>query len=242
MGWAVRAGQKVGVRLAEASKRFGEVQHIAVGVPSKWWGLPVSTLRKKVDDGMRVRGVVGGFLIFHGFRYNNPLEARMKNQLVGWYWSPHYHVLGFILGGYKCRSCKKIEASGKCGIENRGCDGFVNRNFRENEKDGLYFKVEGKRKTVSGTASYILNHASIRKGVKRPHAGVWFGVCSYRELKLSPVERKAVCPICGHDLVKLRYFGRENLDLRWGAFVVVFGEGGVALWVECEEERKKYWE
>ena len=55
-------------------------------------------LRNKVVKILKSRGVIGGCLIFHGFRYNN---VRL------WYWSPHFHVLGFVLGGYsRCRNCK----------------------------------------------------------------------------------------------------------------------------------------
>jgi hypothetical protein len=55
-------------------------------------------LREKVKTALAVRGVVGGVLIFHGFRYN------LRHS---WYWSPHFHVLGVISGGYGCRGCKK---------------------------------------------------------------------------------------------------------------------------------------
>lgn len=107
-GWAVREAKNIDFRLGEASKRFGQAEHIIVGLPSKFWGLSYKTLRKKCLDALRSRGVIGGALIFHGARYNNFEEARRKGVLAGWYWSPHFHVLGFILGGYgKCRGCFK---------------------------------------------------------------------------------------------------------------------------------------
>ena len=192
-GWAVREAGKIEVRLAEASKRFGLVEHIIVGMPSKFWALPFEELRAKCLEALSVRGVIGGCLIFHGFRYN---------VFKHWYWSPHFHVLGFILGGYgKCRGCVKCH---------KGCGGFVDRNYRFNEKDGIYVKVKGKRKTVGGTAWYQLNHSTIRTDVKRPHACTWFGVCSYRKLKVSPELRRRFCPICQHDLERLRYFGSKD--------------------------------
>jgi len=79
------------------------------------------------------------------------------------------------------------------------------------QKDGYYVKVFGKRKTVRGTAWYQLNHASVKVGVKRFHVATWFGNCSYRKLKVTIEMRKAVCPICQHDLVRLRYFGGKGI-------------------------------
>jgi hypothetical protein len=202
MGWAVREAGKIEARLKEGSKRFGEVQHIIVALPPKYWGLTYEDLRKLCLTVLLSRGVVGGATIFHGFRYNNAEEARQKGVRMGWYWSPHFHVLGFILGGYgRCRACAHCR---------RGCGGFVDRNYRLNEKDGCYVKVKGKRKTVGGTAWYQLNHATLRTDVKRPHVVTWFGVCSYRKLKVSPELRRRFCPICQHELERLRYFGSKD--------------------------------
>ncbi|MQY62153.1 hypothetical protein GH146_02550 [archaeon] len=71
----------------------------------------------------------------------------------------------------------------------------------------------GKRVTVFGTAWYQLNHSSYKVGSKRFHIATWFGCCSYRKLKVTVEMRKDVCPVCQHDLVKLRYFGSKRLSL-----------------------------
>jgi hypothetical protein len=68
----------------------------------------------------------------------------------------------------------------------------------------------GERRTVGGTAWYQLNHSTIRTDVKRPQVVTWFGVCSYRKLKVSPELRRRFCPICQHDLERLRYFGSKD--------------------------------
>lgn len=95
-----------------------------------------------------------------------------------------------------------------------GCSGFEGRTRREHKKDGFVVKVAedeygiaGKRKTVGSTAWYQLNHATTRHGVVRFHVATWFGVCSYRKLKVTAKVKKAVCPLCPHDLEKLRYLG-----------------------------------
>lgn len=195
-GWAVRQAGKIEMRLKEASKRFGQAEHIVASVPVKDYGLSHKALRTRVDKILFARGVIGGVKIFHGFRYN---------QRKRWYWSPHFHVLGYVLGGYaRCRNCKR---KWNC---LKGCGGFDDRSYQKFLKDGYYVKVLGKRKTIGGTAWYQLNHASVKKGVRRFHVATWFGVCSYRKLKITAERKKKVCPICLHDLDRLDYFGNKD--------------------------------
>ena len=197
-GWAVREARKIEARLKEASKRFGLAEHIVCSVPSKDFGLSYEAMCLKTVKVLKSRGVVGGCLIFHGFRFN-------KRKWF-WYWSPHFHALGFILGGYaRCRKCSR---KWNC---LKGCGGFDDRAWQECQKDGWYVKVLGKRKSVFWTLWYQLNHSSIKKGVVRFHVATWFGNVSYRKLKVTAEMRKSVCPICQHDLVKIRYHG-SNLD------------------------------
>jgi len=196
-GWAVREAGNIEGRLKEASKRFGQIEHLTISVPVKDYGLDLKPLRLKVTKILRDVGVVGGVEIFHGFRYN------LKR---GWYWSPHFHVLCFILGGYsRCRNCSR---KWNCLA---GCGGFDDRAWQLFQKDGYYVKVFGKRKTIFGTAWYQLNHSTIKKGVRRFHVATWFGNCSYRKLKVTVEMRKAVCPICRHELVRIRYFGDKAI-------------------------------
>lgn len=197
-GWAVREAGRIEARLLEASKRFGLIEHIICSVPVRDYGLSYEALRAKAVKALVARGVVGGCLIFHGFRYNPHRH---------WYWSVHFHVLGFVLGGYPCRDCHK---------ECLDCVGFEARTRREYAKDGFIVKiaedklgVKGKRVTVFGSAWYQLNHSSVKKDVVRFHVATWFGCCSYRKLKVSVKVRKAFCRICESDLEKLRYVGNR---------------------------------
>jgi hypothetical protein len=231
-GWAVREAGNVEARLAEASKRFGLVEHVVASVPLRDYGLSFEVLRSKTIRALNVRGVIGGVLIFHGFRYN---------FCNGWYWSPHFHVLGFVLGGYgRCRGCKKI-----CF---KGCGGFEDRTRKFYEKDGYIVKVLGKRKTVFGTAWYQLNHSSVKVNSVRFHVASWFGVCSYRKLKVTVEKRKDVCPICQHDLIGIRYFGVKRFVLNFNSFDYVrdsvedYEEDGRVVWVESVKCRSGNYE
>lgn len=224
--WAVREGRALEGRLAEASKRFGLVEHIVASIPLSSYGLSFEDMRAKTVEALAVRGVVGGVLIFHGFRYDKVRRASAK-----WYWSPHFHVLGFVKGGYKCRSCVKQFCS--------SCHGFEGHTRRCFEKDGYIVKVLGERKDVFRTGYYQLNHSTIRTNVKRPHASTWFGVCSYRKLKVKVEKRKALCPICQNELVKLRYFGdkvwvtdRDAVGFEREFTDGVTDDAGRMVWVE----------
>jgi hypothetical protein len=224
-GWAPKEAGRIETRLKEASKRFGLVEHIVATVPPKFYGLEFESLRAKIVEVLFARGVIGGVLIFHGFRYN------LRKY---WYWSPHFHVLGFILGGYKCRGCARCV---------RGCGDFVDKSYRCFEKDGCVVRVLGKRKTVGGTAWYQLNHATLKVGSPRFHVATWFGVCSYRKLKVTLEKRKSLCPICGFDLVKLRYNGNrfvkdENLTSgKRSFFADAVDECGFPVWVADKNAR-----
>jgi len=120
--------------------------------------------------------------------------------------------------------------------------GFEGRTRRAFDKDGYIVKVLGKRKTVGGTAWYQLNHASLVNGVNRFHVATWFGVCSYRRLKVTVEYKKNVCPICRHDLLEIRYLGgKRSVSDCYGSSVGLCGkrdsyedyeEDGRVVWAE----------
>ena len=105
---------------------FGKPDHIVVSVPLEDYDLPEKVLRKKCRLALTVRGVNGGGMIFHGFRID-----RNRGVLV---WSPHYHTLGFIEGGYRCRDC---ERKWNC---LKDCGEFDDRSWQQYLKDGYYVK------------------------------------------------------------------------------------------------------
>ncbi len=55
--------------------------------------------------------------------------------------------------------------------------------MREYEKDGYIVKVEGRRKSVGGTAPYQLSHATFHVGLEKKHIVTWFGVASNSQFK-----------------------------------------------------------
>ena len=237
-GWAVREADRIAQRIKEASKRFGLAEHVIVSVPKSDYGLDFENLRLKAVKILYSRGVIGGVLIFHGFRYRafDVFRGGIRN-MRGWYWSPHFHCIGFILNGYaQCRHCHNFEDKGVYTCA--GCSGFEACTRRLFEKDGYIVKVKGERKTIMGTAWYQLNHSSVKVGVSRFHVATWFGNCSYRKLKVTYEKRKEVCPICQHDLIALRYlgnrcfvYGRDSIEYQKDEFCDM-NEGQGDIWVE----------
>ena len=228
-GWAVREARSIEDRSKEASKRFGLVEHIVVSVPPEEYGLSYEGMRRKIRKVLESRGIIGGVLIFHAFRYD--LNKH-------WFWSPHFHCLGFIFGGFsRCRNCKK-EGRYRC----YDCDGFKGKQVRGYREDRYIVKVLSKRKSVYHTAWYQLHHSSIDISKKRFHVATWFGVVSYRKFKFTAERRKALCPICGHELVEHWYNGsnpkilailssdRGSCELRKGFANLV--EDGRVAWIE----------
>jgi hypothetical protein len=237
-GWAVREAGNIESRIKEAEKRFGKAEHIIVSVPQKDYGLSFEALQSKATKVLAARYILGGCKIFHAFRYHRANETYV-GEPAHWFWSPHFHVIGFVDGGYsRCRNCKKST------LDCLSCDGYEGRTRRCYEKDGYIVKVLGSRKSIFGTAWYQLNHASIKRGVSRFHVARWFGVCSYRKLKLKKGDRiwRNVCPICGMDLVRLRYMGFD-FDKIIREFWIsefeddAFDSSGNPFWVEANSGR-----
>jgi len=198
-GWSVNEARSIDNRFVEGDRRgFGKVEHIMVSVAIADRGLSESTMRKKSRDALKDRGVIGGCMIFHGYRVGKDHESLV--------WSPHYHCLGYIEGGFdRCRKC--VHKREDC----KSCIGFKGREVRGYAKDGYLVKVLAERETVFGTAYYQLNHATIRLGVKRFHVVTWLGNCATRMFKSAEVKAQIVCPICKEDMVRSAYMGKRRI-------------------------------
>ncbi len=206
MGWAMKEARKVEARLKVASERLHlPVEHISINFDPKWFGIgDEKVLRKMALKACEDLGIDDGFLVFHGSRHrrfervNGEATGKLNGfRQFGTDWSPHYHELGFVKGGYTCRECRR-----KCF---EGCGGFNDRRWQYAKKTGIYVKVivhsEHKyeeRRSIKLTAWYELHHSSIRRDAKRAHVGTWHGAtCSYRKMgKVKVVKEAGFCPLC----------------------------------------------
>jgi hypothetical protein len=179
--WAGKEASKIEWRL-KAWSGAGEPIHVIVSPAMKdVHHLAFTSLRQKCYDVARVSGFLGGSCIFHPFR--------QKSRSKAWYFSPHFHLIGF---------------------------GWIRGTKRGYQKHGWVVKNAGVRRTVSGTALYQLSHCGIHQKL---HSVTWFGKLSYNRLKVpeKPIERE-VCPICGSKLRDMYYFGSEALPEAEGCY------------------------
>jgi hypothetical protein len=184
-GACVVGSRRIEDRLAAfVEQGFGRVEHVVFSVPKVCQDLPLEVLFKRLLAVAKDRAV-SGVAIFHG-RY-------IDKELGGLAWRAHFHVLGFVHGGFdQCRTC--VHDRDACAR----CDGFKGREVRGFANDGWIVKVAQERLSVFGTAWYQLNHHTVKLGIRRVHSVRWFGKCGNRMLK-SDYHRSGggcLCPVC----------------------------------------------
>lgn len=172
--WANREKDKA-VQRIQAFKIRGKPIHVMISVPREDYGLTVPEMRVKVYKNLKAVHMIGGMLIFHPDR---------KNDLDQWFFSPHFHALGY---GW-IQDVRRNYYSG----------GYVVKNLRI-------------RKTVEGTIFYQLSHCGISEQL---HTVTWFGALSYNKLKVIYKEPKpVVCEMCGSKLKKVMWIGKGIMPL-----------------------------
>ena len=244
--WAVREAKLAAWRIQKASKKFGKAEHGIASVPKSEYAVfdggyeGFLKARVRAQEILASRGFIGGGLVFHGFRFANARESRVKGVPFGWYWSPHWHTVGFLTDGYSmCRGCvHNCDADrGYCRKCSKGFEGRTRRAF---ERDGWIVKVAEARKSILGTFFYELEHSTIIPSKERFHSLVWYGVCGIRALKLDKSEFKEspdLCPICGSECVPLTYLGFDKARIVAESWIKEFEEpafdkDGLPIWVE----------
>jgi hypothetical protein len=194
--WAGKEAGKVEYRLKEfKTKNFRKPIHLSVSIPIKDYNLPFIDVRKLAYKLLRKAGLFGGCSVFHPFRRyclecgHKPINSHLKicpnckNNRFGWYFSPHFHILGY---GW-IRGTKEIYEATEWVIKNLGI-----------------------RKSLFGTIHYQLSHVGFNP---KYHSVTWFGALSYAKLKVRPYKpEKHLCPICKAEFVKLDFDIFGGLD------------------------------
>ena len=192
-GWCVFRANSIESRFITAEKVLGlpvgEVEHISTSLPKNLYDLPPNLMIKWSIDACRRSGIIGGVNILHPFR-----KDLKKRQL---YKSFHYHVLGYVKGGYdRCRSCIKV---GSCW----SCDGFEGVTRRAHQADGWIVSlaknqdgVVEKRESLFGSAWYQLEHSGYKVGVRNFQIVTWWGVVAKNRFKTEKRRVPLECPVC----------------------------------------------
>ena len=169
--WLARESSKATRRTEkyeEQSKKHAK--HIIISAPEYEYGKSKKELAETARMILKKVYCEGGSMIFHAYRYNK--ETRT------WYWSPHFHVIGF---------------------------GWINQVAEAYSKHGWVIKNKGTRESVFSTYYYLLSHCGIKKN---NHALVWFGDLSYSKLKVEDYENEnKFCPYCSEELQELYLVG-----------------------------------
>ena len=189
--WAGRLAGRAENRIEQATG-MGPPKHYTISLPQDDYGLVLTDypgLRGKVYKILKRVGVRGGCLIFHPARRKCPkcsmtpemghaICVHCGNLWFEWYFSPHFHVVGF---------------------------GWIEGTAEEYSKSGYVVVNLGVRKTIAGTVLYQLSHAGIHM---KYHVLTWFGALSYNKLKVQPpLTDGNTCPTCGAKLLPCRWFG-----------------------------------
>jgi hypothetical protein len=172
---------RIAYRLAAVGRSFGRVIHLVASPSKADWGLDYRKLRSKAYKIAKRAHFKGGSCIFHPFR---------KHPRNGWYFSPHFHFLGY---------------------------GWVVWSREDFERFGWVVKNQRVRRTIEGTAFYQLTHCGVysKKSesldgrlYREVHSVTWFGKLAYNRLRIEKeAEKERVCPICGLELVPLLNLG-----------------------------------
>lgn len=195
--WAGRLAGKSEHRISQV-RGLGPPKHITISLPQNDWGLVQTDyprLRRKVYKIAKKVGVKGGCLVFHPFRRRCPRCGAIPlmgyktcgfcgNYWFEWYFSPHFHIVGF---------------------------GWIEGTGAEFLKSGYVVKNIGRRKSVGGTVLYLLSHSGVHLDY---HVLTWFGALSYNKLRVDPEVREGnLCPTCGSPLVPCAWFGLGDSPL-----------------------------
>ncbi len=202
--WASRQADKTNERFMHAYNLYlgagyhlGMVKHFTFSPPP---GLAAALIRsvegyrdlkKKCYELLKYVGCIGGAVVFHPFRQNDPREPNFDPDLPAyvWYVSPHFHVVGY---GFLLKS-----------------DNF----FRET---GWVYKQHERRETLRGTVKYLLSHCGIRHGMQ---ALCYFGLLSNNKIvidKILKTDEPLLCQKCGKPMHEFAIrCGDECTEVDW---------------------------
>ena len=209
LSWATREAKFATWRIKEASKKYGKAEHIICSVPKSEYSMFEEGYSGYLQGRARLlkilnnRGIIGGGVIFHGFRFANAKESRIKGVPFGWYWSPHWHVVGFLADGYSlCRNCVR-----NCETDREYCKscskGYEGRTRRAYDSDFWILRLQ--RSEINPWTFFYQPTIQLSFLQESVFTLTWFGVCGIRALKLDKSSLRkmlhfAVCGKCTFNL------------------------------------------
>jgi hypothetical protein len=192
-GWCVTRANVIESRFLTAEKVLRlpvkSIEHVSASVPKRLYGLSPQDMAKEAILALKRSGVVGGVSILHPFRK----DLKRRDLFLSF----HFHVLGYIEGGYGCRGCNLMCSN------HPECGGFEIVTRRVHKDDGWIVSlaknergVVEKRESVFGTAWYQLEHSGFKVGVRRFQIVEWFGNVAKRKFKTDLKSFQHRCAVC----------------------------------------------
>lgn len=180
--WVKREAERISDRIESAMIQkpwLGQPIHYIESVPQSLWHLSKDQLTQLAYQIGKKVGFLGGSVMYHPFR---------ETEDGRWYFSPHFHFLGF--------GWIKGDAVGK-----------------EYSESGWICKNLGVRKSVFGTAYYQLTHCGVWYGEGKKHSVTWFGELAYNKLSTPKHLDQVHCPVCGSPMHKVVWIGAGDEPL-----------------------------
>jgi len=143
--------------------------HVILSISQQDYGLPFPEMKKKARRILQEIGIIGCGLIFHPFRFHKKSRR--------WYYSPHFHIVGF---------------------------GRIGNIAKVYYRYYWLIKYAGTRKSVFHTFYYLLSHSGVNK---KFHSISWLGVLSYSKLEVKEEPKISRCPLCEGEFVEIYYDG-----------------------------------
>ncbi|MGB6463680.1 MAG: hypothetical protein WBF38_05600 [Nitrosotalea sp.] len=172
--WIARQANRATTRIEEYARRTGQKPiHLMLMINTSQHDLPYELLRKRMMGILKIAQWEGGAVIFHPFRFNE--KSRQ------WYYSPHFHLIGF------------------------GNRDKISRAFG---KYGWFVKIGEERKSVFQTFCYLLSHCGIRK---KYHVVTWIGGLSYSKVPSEKEPKITCCPVCSSEFASVYYEGEHPI-------------------------------
>ncbi len=121
-------------------------------------------------------------MMVHPFRFD---------RQRGWFFSPHYHVLGY---------------------------GWIHGTKENYERTGWVIKNLGVRSSVYRTAQYQLSHAGVwmDKRQRKRATITWFGALAYNRFSAPREKHSEKCPLCGSALKLLPALPQVTIERIFG--------------------------
>jgi len=168
--WIAREANKATRRIeAYANLSKQKPIHVLLSVPGYEYHKPVKEFREKMRLIINKINLKGAMVIFHPFRF--------KDSIRQYYYSPHFHLVGF---------------------------GYLQGIREAFSKYGWFIKFLGVRESVFQTVSYLMSHCGIKK---HNHTVTWLGSLSYSKLRIEKEPPLTHCPVCGRKFVEIYHDG-----------------------------------